>query len=210
MTESLVCIECREKALNETDVRKRMFNRMIEIAGSEGMAKRFNLRNFTVFNGLEEVFRLCENFAYKKHNLYLWGKTGRGKTHLAYSLAFEGMRKALKVEVTSFMRLVDFFRAADFIGKQSKFRQFTECDILVIDDMGISKSTDFALEIVSEIFNQRSMKEKNGIIVTSNLDLDDLCRKNQDDRIASRIAGMCKIVECVSEYDYRLESASEV
>lgn len=47
------------------------------------------------------------------------------------------------------------------------------------------------------------MQETGGLIITSNLSLDNLRARFADDRLTSRIAGMCKILE-ITGADRRL------
>jgi DNA replication protein DnaC len=70
--------------------------------------------------------------------------------------------------------------------------KYTEGSLLVLDDLGAEKSTEWSINILYIIIDRRYRDEKKTII-TSNLSLDELADK-LDDRIASRIAGMCTVV----------------
>ena len=70
----------------------------------------------------------------------------------------------------------------------------TALPVLVIDDLGIGRDTEFAFQTLYEIVDGRYMAMKGGLIVTSNLSLDDLAAKLGDDRIPSRLASMCKVI----------------
>jgi DNA replication protein DnaC len=66
---------------------------------------------------------------------------------------------------------------------------------LVIDDIGVEKNTGFSLAVLYEIIDARDMAYNKGLIVTSNLSLGALADRLGDDRVTSRLAGMCKVVE---------------
>ena len=64
---------------------------------------------------------------------------------------------------------------------------------LILDDMGAEKTSEWSIQTLYSIIDRRYRDEKQTLI-TSNLTLDEIAEK-VGDRIASRIAGMCKVVE---------------
>ena len=54
-----------------------------------------------------------------------------------------------------------------------------------------------------EILDLRASNYKNGLILTSNLSLEEFAAKVGDDRLPSRIAGLCKVIKIESK-DYRI------
>ncbi len=66
---------------------------------------------------------------------------------------------------------------------------FAKADLLVMDDLGAEKVSDWVLQTLYTIIDMRS-RERKQTIITSNLDLDALGKKLSD-RIASRIRGLC-------------------
>jgi DNA replication protein DnaC len=79
--------------------------------------------------------------------------------------------------------------------EQAAIDSFVNIPFLVIDDLGVDKKTDFSFSTLYEVIDGRDMSEMKGLIVTSNLSLSALAERLGDDRISSRLAGMCKIVE---------------
>jgi len=74
-------------------------------------------------------------------------------------------------------------------------------NLLILDDLGAEKTTDFAKQAIYEIIDGRYQAMKDTII-TSNLSLQEISARF-DDRIASRIAGMGKILKLTGK-DRRL------
>lgn len=72
-------------------------------------------------------------------------------------------------------------------------RQFTRARLVVLDDLGAEKTSEFALQSLYIIIDKR-YSEMRPTIITSNLSVDEISEK-VGDRIASRIAGMCKVIE---------------
>jgi len=68
-----------------------------------------------------------------------------------------------------------------------------EGDVLFLDDLGAEKMTDFVRQSLYAIINYREQHEL-PTIITSNYNLSNISGKI-DDRIASRIAGMCEVIE---------------
>ena len=64
---------------------------------------------------------------------------------------------------------------------------------LVLDDLGAEKSSDWATQILYLIINER-YENMRPIIITSNLTIKALGTKMGDDRLSSRINGMCEII----------------
>ena len=68
-------------------------------------------------------------------------------------------------------------------------RRLTSVDLLHLDDLGAEKSTDWVLETLYTIVNQR-YQEQRSVIITTNFDHDKL-KEQVGERIVSRLADMC-------------------
>jgi DNA replication protein DnaC len=75
---------------------------------------------------------------------------------------------------------------------------YSTVNFLVLDDLGIVKTTDWSISILYLIINNRYNNYKQTII-TSNRSLDYLTEKLDDDRIPSRTRAMCKLIELRGE-----------
>lgn len=156
-------------------------------------------------DGNTRAFDFAKNFDPDLHNLYLWGPTGQGKSHLAYAIAQKWLYNEKSVELMSYSDFINHFRLNSPEDEKRKSQELIDVDVLVIDDMGIEKLSDFAIRIFCNILNKRQLKNKNGLVITTNLFLDDLSRKSGDDRIANRLAGNCEIIKIETGYDFRTE-----
>ena len=76
-------------------------------------------------------------------------------------------------------------------------RPLKECKLLILDDIGVEKSSEWAIERLYAVINYRVNEEKS-MIITSNLTLTELSQK-LNDRIASRINGSCKVVQIIGK-----------
>lgn len=139
--------------------------------------------------------------------LFLYGPNGTGKTHLAVAI----MRDlSLKGELDWYfiktpyllMNIREAFKR-DFSGSESKLiDRFIDYDYLVIDELGVEKTTDWSLQTLYLIIDGRSDRLKSTII-TSNLSLQGI-ENGLDPRLASRIVGMSKELLEFTCDDWRL------
>jgi len=131
----------------------------------------------------------------KDQGLYLYGKTGTGKTIFACHAAMKLTAQLKKVMFISSLRLImqlqDLYRTKKSVMEYLK--KITDANVLIIDDLGTEKITDFTVQSLYFIVNEREQNGKQTII-TSNYSLTDL-NVHIDDRITSRIAGMCHVIE---------------
>jgi len=177
----------------------------IEMGGSRTDTWTFS--SFLVENETQEkALAAAKKAAKGEGNLYLWGKhTGTGKSHLAG--ASYRYARVERHEWGGFWKpssLLRYMRILDADEQEKRVKKLIVSPILVIDDIGIGNVTDFSLQIFYDIVDGRWMKDMNGMIITANLSLDDLAKKLDDDRLPSRIAGMCDVVELTGK-DRRID-----
>ena len=99
-------------------------------------------------------------------------------------------------------------REAQDAGEERKIiERFVRMPLLLIDDLGTEKLTDSLYSLLHEIIDGRYDRDGGGLIVTSNLSLDDLAEKMGDDRISSRLSEMCQVFSLEGEKDHRLGDA---
>lgn len=147
----------------------------------------------------KEALELCAEYPDK--NLFLWGAAGTGKTHLATALVRE-YPEAQVIKPQHIYRACRGIKSGE--EEQAAINSYIKIPNLVIDDLGVDKKTDFSFQTLYEVIEGRDMSEINGLIITSNLSLSALSERLQDDRITSRIIGMCKIIEITGK-DYRIK-----
>ena len=123
--------------------------------------------------------------------LLFYGDVRKGKTFLAGCIATELAERGERVNIASMAELVAQAQEHGF-DRDSWVKRILSCDLLVIDDLGVERSTPTAFEIVFHIIDGRS-KQKRPLIVTTNLDLKQLTNPAQieNTRIYARILEMC-------------------
>lgn len=130
-------------------------------------------------------------------DLYLFGGVGAGKTRLACSMLNEHFlrrRVALFVRVPMALYELQPGRHADDIAQLE--RRLIHTDLLVLDDIGAERdqATDFTRRTLLMLYEARGDQGLR-TIWTSNKSLDELAAMQDDDRLASRIAGRADVVK---------------
>lgn len=153
---------------------------------------KFERATFTSFQkrqGTEQALSLCRKWAegYPPKNgkgLVIEGPTGAGKTHLAAAITHDLLDRGAEVIFQSVPDLL--LRIRGTFNKNSEFteeqimRRLIEIEVLVLDDMGAEKMTDWAETTIYNLIDQRYRHEK-PIIITTNLNLSEI-----GDRIGPR------------------------
>jgi DNA replication protein DnaC len=88
-------------------------------------------------------------------------------------------------------------------SESSLIEKYTGRKCLILDDLGPEKSSEWSIQTLYSIIDRR-YRDVRQTLVTSNLTLDEIAEK-VGDRIASRIAGMCEVVE-IKGKDRRLKN----
>ncbi len=163
----------------------------------------------------------------RNRDLYLFGRTGTGKTRLACSLANAVLSKKLVSGAVIFVRapaLLQRLKVAQFdaqrtAGELGRLETYERAGLLVLDDLGAENGTPYTRTTIEMLYTAR-LDAGRLTILTSNLPLGlPLLEQSKpveartyrealgdflgDDRLASRIAGNAEIVELGGE-DYRL------
>jgi len=138
-----------------------------------------------------EIRGLCEG----QEGLFLHGSAGTGKTHLAVALLkHRGLDRGSFTTVPGLLlEIRSSFKDHAECSEESIIDHYSAAKPLVMDDLGVEKASEFAMQTLYLIIDHR-YANLNPPIITSNLSLGEIANK-VGDRIASRIAEMCKIIE---------------
>jgi len=154
----------------------------------------------------DKIRPLYQEFKRKKvmGNLFLSGPAGTGKTLVAVGLCHEALNQGMNVKLAVVPELILMLRTRILNGLDGDIANLCAQDVLCLDDMGAEKTTEWVAETLYVIIDKWYRSEKQGLIITSNLPLGDLSARFGD-RLASRIAGMCTVVDFGGCKDGRLK-----
>lgn len=155
--------------------------------------------------------RYCTHFLSMKEKgkgiLYL-GNCGTGKTFLAACVANELINQGFSALMTNFSRLVNIIFGLKE-GKQNYIDSLNSYDLLIIDDLGVERQSEYVAEIVQNIVDSR-YRAGLPLIITTNLTPKDFSADSSDiakSRLYSRISEMCLPV-VVSGSDRRKKNSA--
>ena len=140
--------------------------------------------------------------------LLLWGGVGTGKSFLAGCMANALMEQEVPVRMTNFAHILNELNNS-FSGRNEVVERLCRYPLLIIDDFGMERGTEYALEQIHNIVDSRYRSRK-PLIVTTNLTLDEI-RHPQDTahaRIYDRLLEMCVPISCIG-VSLRRENAQE-
>lgn len=116
--------------------------------------------------------------------LLLWGDVGTGKSFFAGCIANALLEKGIPVLMTNFSKILNTLTGMYSDDRNQFIDSFNQYSLLIIDDLGIERNSEFALEQVFHVIDSR-YRSKKPMIVTTNLTLEEL--KHPKDLAHARI-----------------------
>lgn len=150
---------------------------------------------------IDAVYRQCrrfaENFGPDSENLFFSGGCGLGKTFLSSAIANYLLANGTDVLYISANSLFPILEDLHFNRNVSDTNRYlvertSDCDLLILDDLGAEFSTPFTTAELFRIINNR-VNSYRKMIISTNLSLSEL-KSVYSERIYSRIAGGFEIV----------------
>jgi DNA replication protein DnaC len=134
-----------------------------------------------------------ENLDHGK-GLWFYGSSGTGKTTLAMLVSRVALDAGRSVAIYSLPKLLTRIRRTydGAPGEQSYselFNRLASVDLLHIDDVGTESRTEWVLEQLYALINER-YETGRSLVITTNYEEDEL-RKTVGERVVSRLSEMC-------------------
>lgn len=141
---------------------------------------------------MKEVLTYCrcyaEDFSKDSPSLLLQGPTGTGKTHVSMAIARKAVERGCGVVYGPMQRLLHKLEKEHFGRADGNSEEMmTECDLLILDDLGAEFSSPFYVSCLYNLINSRMLEGKPTIIST-NLEKKDIMDR-YGEQITSRIIG---------------------
>lgn len=131
--------------------------------------------------------------------LLLCGQVGTGKSFLAAAIANELISQGTPCLMTNFSRIISRI-SEKFGGDQKYLDNLNRFDLLVIDDLGVERDSEFTWEKVMNVIDAR-YRAGLPLIVTTNLSMKELSDPSdiRRQRVFSRLREMCIFLEVRGE-----------
>ena len=202
MTVGVPC-ECRKKAIEREEQLERERKEMEAVAALKKqslMDDRLadaNFENFQQTKQNSRHLRLCRRYAEhfdkmveKNQGLIFYGDVGTGKTFAAACIANHLLSRGVPVVMTSFIKLLSSMQT---FGNDNErlIANLNRAKLLIIDDLGAERDTDFAQEHVYNIIDSR-YRAKLPLIITTNMTVQEIREPNSTRyaRIYDRLSKM--------------------
>ncbi|HEL1206170.1 TPA: ATP-binding protein [Streptococcus equi subsp. zooepidemicus] len=198
-----ISCQCDRKRHEEEELRKKQMEqeRLRENCFISRNQKAYTFENAdkdTDDNTIRKAKNYVKHFEeMRKDNigLLLYGSVGSGKTYIACAIANAIISQyGYSVKMRNFAQILNDLQKGGFnLDRNEYINSLTNSTLFIIDDFGIERNTEYALEQIYNVINARYLKAR-PTIITTNLNFKDI-ETEQDDimlnRIYSRIIEMC-------------------
>ncbi len=199
-------------------------NKIDKIIKNSKMSKRnlnYKFENFEVNSNNKKVYQSLKEYSEKLANsverkgLILAGNNGVGKTHLACSIANELIENGIPIIYGTLINLLaelkNTYDVDNNISEMKIIKLYEKVDLLIIDDLGKEKPSEWGLEKLFTIINSR-YENNLPVIITTNYDQNSLINRisingeiETAKSIISRLYEMCYLVK-IEDRDHRIKN----
>lgn len=196
--------EAEEKRKQKLAEEQEEISRLKSMSLMDEKVRDSKFESFKVNSENERNLKICKRYAgafgemqEKNQGLLFWGNPGTGKTFAAACIANYLLEQKEPVVMTSFVKLIsELQRLNGDEDEEDIIRRLNRASLLIIDDLGAERSTDYALERVYNIVDSRYRARK-PMLLTTNLSLREM-QSTTDIRYAriyDRVFEVCYPVE---------------
>lgn len=183
----------REKLMKQDGLRRNCFISKNQIAYTFENADKDTDDN--IIRKAKNYVKHFEEMREDNIGLLLYGSVGSGKTYIACAIANAIITEySCTVKMRNFAQILNDLQKGGFnLDRNEYINSLTNSTLFILDDFGIERNTEYALEQIYNVINARYLKAR-PTIITTNLNFKDI-ETEQDDvmlnRIYSRIIEMC-------------------
>lgn len=193
------CIcDCRKNELEAEKLRevKEARDRQRRVCFEESNMYKWTFENDDMQNpklsqAMQNYVKHFTKFKAEGKGLLMYGNVGTGKSYYAACIANSLIDNDYTVLMTNFARLTNKIQGM-FEGKQEYIDSLNHYSLLIIDDLGAERKSEYMIE---QVFNIVDARYRSGLpmIITTNLMLDELTNPQSTEysRIYDRILERC-------------------
>ena len=173
--------------------------------------------NYVAYNeqltkALQHAARLAEGFPVVERGLFLLGPPGVGKTHLAVAVLRQVIRtcgaRGIFYDTRDLLRVIrSTYDPVNQMAEMDVLRPVMEADLLVLDDLGAEKTSEWVDETLNLIVNARYSAQRTTMFTSNYEDKPDTTDPDSllfriGYRMRSRLHEMCEFID-LDGADYR-------
>lgn len=197
--------ELKRQQIAQEEQRKneeRRKEKIKSLFGNSGMSQRAlncSLENYQPSFQNADALKVCNEYINDfdlisrsgRNGLFICGECGVGKSHLAFAVANELIKKGNSVIAMTMIDLLLKIKSSygfgvDNASEERILKIYEDCSLLIIDDLGKEKPTDWVLQMIYSIIDRRYNALK-PIIVTTNFTAGELIKRFGDNSIGNAI-----------------------
>ena len=186
-----------------------------------GIPARFHRATFNTYKpdmrfvkqirALNAAQTLARDYPVVEQGILFFGRVGVGKTHLAVSILRALIEKGIACRFYDYRDLLKSLQSSynpkTLITEMEILAPLFECEVIVLDELGVIRPTEWVQETIGIIINTRYNDGKITILTTNYPDepqtpADETLADRISLRVRSRLYEMCRTVEIDGE-DYR-------
>lgn len=213
-----------DEYIEKDKIRKIDLSKINKLFKNNNLGKRqlnSTFENYKITNKNKNAYENVKKYVDKlikgttNKGLFITGAYGVGKTYLASCIANEIIKNGKSVIFGTLIQLLDFIRDSysdSEVSDKDYLNLYSSVDLLVIDDLGKEKPTEWVLEKLFLIVNNR-YNNYLPIVITTNYNRNQLrerlcINKNYSivDSIISRLYEMCGGIE-IKDDDHRMSDS---
>lgn len=213
-----------DEYIEKDKIRKINLSKIKKLFKNNNLGKRqlnSTFENYKITNKNKNAYDNVKKYVNKlikettDKGLFVTGAYGVGKTYLASCIANEIIKNGKSVIFGTLIQLLDFIRDSysdSEVSDKDYLNLYSSVDLLVIDDLGKEKPTEWVLEKLFLIVNNR-YNNYLPIVITTNYNRNQLrerlcINKNYSivDLIISRLYEMCGGIE-IKDDDHRMSDS---
>lgn len=196
--------EAEKMATKKKEEERQAFERKVKRLRQSGFPKsemaewtfeNDDMKNPKITKAMDNYVNNFHDFMKNGQGLLLYGNCGTGKTYAACEVANALIDKGYPVLATNFARLTNTLQGM-YEGKQTYIDSLNGFSLLIIDDLGAERTSEFMQEMVYTIIDSR-YRAGLPMIITTNMDISKI--KNpanvEQARIYDRIIERCFPIE---------------
>lgn len=193
-----------EKLFEQSNISKRGMKRTFETF-------EINEENNRVYTMAKKYVDLWEKYKDEGTGLIFIGRYGTGKTHLAFAIANSLLIQGVPVIYETFINLMEKLKESysnESLDYYEIIKLYCECDLLIIDDLGKERPSEWVLEKLFQIVNTR-YENMLPIIITTNYNEKELVKRlsigndgKTAESLVSRLNEICLEID-TNFQDYR-------
>lgn len=199
--------ECRKQNSHSSQIEKAKIPRRYENCHFQS----YKASNPSQQRAFKFAWQLAMDYPAVDRGLLMMGSVGIGKTHLAVSILKALTERGFLCRFYEFGALLkEIQNSWNPVSQTSELKvleQIFDAEVLVLDEIGASKPTDWVRDTMAHIINTRYNDKKLTIFTTNYLDnrnaeKDETLEDRIGVRLRSRLFEMCKTVQ-IEGHDFR-------